>query len=304
MNILELRSGDLHLGVLPEMGGALAWLRHREVDLLRPWDQTPTVRRSACYPLVPYSNRIAFGRFTLQGREYELARNFGDHPHSIHGVGWQRSWQVVEQSPRHCVMRLVHEADEHWPFAFEAEQTLSLNDKGLDEQGLSLTLSVRNDSPQTMPAGLGWHPYFPRHDGIELQFDAAAVWLSDQQALPAEPVDVPPQWQFSQRREVGQVGLDNCFEGWGGQACLYWPKSGLALDMSAGPGLEHLVVFTPPQPQDFIAVEPVSHLNNAINTPSPEAHGLVLLASGEKTERCLRMNVRALPANASAGVSR
>lgn len=295
MHILELDSGDLHLGVLPELGGALAFLRHRQTDLLRPWDQTPTVRRTACYPLVPYSNRIAWGRMVVEGRQYELARNFGDHPHSIHGVGWQRPWAVVEQSSVHCVMRLTHAPDEHWPFAFQAEQTLSL-----DQQGLSLVMSLRNDSAHSMPAGLGWHPYFPRFAGIELQFDAAAVWLSDQQALPAERLAIPPPWQFAQQREAGYVGLDNCFEGWGGQARVFWPQSGLELHMDAGPGLSHLVVFTPPQPQDFIAVEPVSHLNNAINTPSPEAHGIVLLAGGEQIERRLRMNVRQLAAGATA----
>jgi aldose 1-epimerase len=295
MNILELHCGDLHMGVLPELGGALAWLRHREADLLRPWDRTPSVRRTACYPLVPYSNRIAFGRFSLHGQPHELARNFGEHPHPIHGVGWQRAWQVVEHSAQHCVMRLSHDADEHWPFAFSAEQTLIL-----DEQGLSLSLSVKNESRETMPAGLGWHPYFPRHEGLELQFEAAAVWLSDQQALPAERVEVPPQWRFSERRRIGHVGLDNCFEGWNRQACVYWPQSGLALELVAGPGLEHLVVFTPLEPQDFIAVEPVSHLNNAVNRPSPQANGIVLLESGHQIERCLRINVRQLAAGATA----
>ena len=295
MDILELDSGDLHLGVLPELGGALAFLRHREADLLRPWDHTPSVRRTACYPLVPYSNRIAWGRMVVDGRAHELTRNFGDHPHSIHGVGWQRPWQIIEQSSARCVMRLSHASDEHWPFAFEAEQTLSL-----EEQGLSLALTLRNDSAQTMPAGVGWHPYFPRLEGIELQFDAAAVWLSDHNALPAECVEVPQPWQFARQREAGYVGLDNCFEGWGGQARLFWPQSGLELEMHAGSGLDHLVVFTPPQPQDFIAVEPVSHLNNAINTPSPEANGIVLLAGGEQIERRLRMNVRQLGAGATA----
>jgi aldose 1-epimerase len=96
------------------------------------------------------------------------------------------------------------------------------------------------------------------------------------------------------------VGLDNCFDGWDGQACLYWPQSGLALEMAAGSGLEHLVVFTPPEPMDFIAVEPVSHLNNAINRSSPQANGIVLLESGHQTERCLRINVRQLAAGATA----
>jgi aldose 1-epimerase len=298
MNILELSCGDLHLGVLPEMGGALSGLRHRDFDLLRPWDRTPSVRRSACYPLVPYSNRIANARFCVEGEQYTLARNFGEHPHSIHGLGWQRAWQVIEHSERSCLLRLSHDPDrdggEHWPFAFEAEQRLSL-----DEQGLSLSLGLRNDSRGPQPGGLGWHPYFSRHAGIALAFEADAVWLSGDDGLPGERVLVPLDWQFSQRRLVGHVGLDNCFEGWKRQAHVQWPEQGIGLELIAEQGLDYLVVFTPPEPLDFIAVEPVSHLNNAINTAAPEANGIVWLAPGQRMERQLRINVTM----ASGGIS-
>lgn len=290
MNILELSSGDLHLGVLPELGGALAWLRHGDFDLLRPWDHTPTVRRTACFPLVPYSNRIADGRFRCDTTPYQLPRNFGEHPHSIHGLGWQREWQIVERSISDCRLRLAHNPEEeggdHWPFAFEVEQWISLN-----ERGVSLSLKMRNDSQQPMPAGLGWHPYFPRHGGVELAFDAAAVWINGSDSLPLESIQVPPKWTFSPRRAVGYVGLDNCFEGWQHRAELYWPQADMNLVMTAPAGLDYLVVFTPPEPQDFIAVEPVSHLNNAINLASPQANGMVWLAPGQSMERCLQMRV-------------
>jgi aldose 1-epimerase len=188
-------------------------------------------------------------------------------------------------------LRLRHdpanEGGEDWPFAFEVEQCLSL-----DDEGLSLSMTLRNDSQQSMPAGLGWHPYFPRHDGIELSFSATAVWLNDSDALPGERRPVPPRWDFSQRRALGYDGLDNCFEGWHQRAQLYWPQAGLALEITASQGLDHLVVFTPPAPQDFIAVEPVSHLNNAINLPAPQANGIVWLATGQSMERRMRMSIR------------
>lgn len=62
--------------------------------------------------------------------------------------------------------------------------------------------------------------------------------------------------------------------------------------MTAQEGLDHLVVFTPPAPQDFIAVEPVSHLNNAINLPVSQAHGIVVLGPGQNMTRTLRMSIR------------
>ncbi|QXI11236.1 aldose 1-epimerase [Pseudomonas zeae] len=291
MNILRLRSGDLHLEVLPQLGGALGGLRHRDFALLRPWDRAPNVRRTGCYPLVPYSNRIAEGRFQYGASQYQVPRNFGEHAHPLHGVGWQREWQVIECSPRECHLRLSHdpagEGGEHWPFAFQVEQYVSL-----DDHAMSLSMTLRNDSRQPMPAGLGWHPYFPRHQGIELSFAAKAIWLNSSDSLPRERLPVPPQWDFDQRRALGHVGLDNCFEGWQRHAGLYWPQADIGLEITAQEGLDHLVVFTPAAPTDFIAVEPVSHLNNAINLPAPQANGIVLLSPGEHMTRTMHMSVR------------
>ena len=96
---LSLALGKARVELAPEVGGAIAEFTFAGVDVLRP---TPPdartagdVRAHACYPLVPYSNRIANARLAVAGGTVELARNFGDHPNSIHGVGWQRPWRVV-----------------------------------------------------------------------------------------------------------------------------------------------------------------------------------------------------------------
>src|SRR5262245_22837569 len=91
---LLLAASDARAEIAPDVGGAIARFVFGDVDVLRPVSEeartTGNVRGYACYPLVPYSNRIANGQLDWAGRSYTLARNFGDHPHSIHGVGWQR----------------------------------------------------------------------------------------------------------------------------------------------------------------------------------------------------------------------
>jgi aldose 1-epimerase len=289
MSHLQLTHGDFQLGVLPHLGGAISYFKVGTFDVLRPWDESQNVRKSGCYPLVPYSNRIAYGQFSSPIGQHQVTLNFGDHPHSLHGVAWQRAWQVVESHETECLLRLTHTAEgaaaADWPFSFEVEQKISLDDKGV-----SLVLSLRNDSPHSMPTGLGWHPYFPRHSGVELSFDAEAVWLNDSNALPCERALIPEKWQFKIARELGYVGLDNCFEGWPQQAQVAWPKAGIRVNLSAE-NLSYLVVFTPPEPQDFIAVEPVSHLNNAVNMSEPTSNGMVWLASGATMVRTMRLDI-------------
>ena len=116
---------------------------------------------------------------------------------------------------------------------------------------------------RAVPAGIGLHPFFVRDEATELYCSTKSVWLADAEVLPTERVAVPAAWDFSAGRRIGDVALDNCFEGWAGQARIAWPNRGLALEMSAGESLGTLVIFTPPQ-RPFFCVEPVSHANGRI----------------------------------------
>jgi len=285
---LHLARGGFQLAVCPTLGGAITRFAFEGFDLLRPWDGSEQVRRTGCFVLAPYSNRIAAGRFDFDGSAHHLRRNSADHALPIHGVAWKRVWQLDEQGADHLLLSLAHEPsqDENaadWPFAFHLSQRLQL----LDE-GLALELRLHNRDSRPMPAGLGWHPYFPRHAGVELQFAAEAVWLADEQQLPLRQTTIPASWDFSQLRAVNEPGLDNNFVGWNGQARLRWPAQRLSLAIEAGPGLQHLVVYTPSAAQGFIAVEPVSHANGALGRGG---EGLEVLAPGQTLIRHCRLLV-------------
>lgn len=285
---LHLRRADLQLSVCPALGGAITRFALDGFDLLRPWDGSEQVRRTGCFVLAPYSNRIVDGCFDFDGSSYQLRRNSPDHALPIHGVAWKRAWQLDEQGADQLRLSLAHDPSEgdsaaDWPFAFHLSQRLQLLD-----DGLVLELRLHNRDSRPMPAGLGWHPYFPRHAGVELQFAAEAVWLADEQQLPLRQATIAPVWDFRQLRVVGEPGLDNNFTGWDGQARLRWPEQRLGLAIEAGPGLEHLTVYTPPVDQGFIAVEPVSHANAALNRGKDE---LEILAPGQAMVRHYRLRI-------------
>ena len=71
---------------------------------------TGNVRLAACYPLVPYSNRIRDARLRFGNADHALTRNFGDHPHAIHGVGWQRAWRIERATGASAVIAYDHVA--------------------------------------------------------------------------------------------------------------------------------------------------------------------------------------------------
>lgn len=258
--MLTLQADDASLVLAPGQGGSILGWTSGRVPLLRhaaPQAVMPgTVREMACFPLVPYSNRIARGRFSFTGTPYQLALNFGDHPNSIHGVGWQRAWQVTQATRTEATLCLYHRSDTNWPFAFTVEQRFQLT-----PTALRIDLALTNQHTGPAPAGLGLHPYFPR-GSVTLRFHADGVWHNGAEMIPTHRTTIPPAWNHATARPVGSAALDNCFDGWTGIATLAWPDRTLTLEASEI--FRHLIVYTPPG-QDFFCVEPVSHANDAIN---------------------------------------
>jgi aldose 1-epimerase len=262
---LSLSFEDWRTEIAPHIGGSILSLTHARRTVLRPTPEEAVeagaVRRTACFPLVPYANRIAEGQFFWDGRAHRLAENFPASPHPLHGVGWRRPWHVVSADQCSCVLRLEHRLrageQQDWPFAFDAEQRISL---GIS--GLRVDLSVINADESPAPLGLGLHPLFPRRGGERLIFNAAGAWRNGSDMLPSSQVS-GGLWEHAAGQSIDAQVLDNDFFGWNGAARI---ESGCSdpIRISASPIFSSLRVFTPAH-KDFFAVEPVSHSTDAIN---------------------------------------
>lgn len=286
--MLRLQAGQSSVVVAPEIGGALVGWQFGALPVLRRAVPEALlhhqVRGLAGFPLVPFGNRIAYGRFQWQGRDYQLDRNFGDHPHTIHGVGWQSEWTVEQAADTALVLSLAHrpvgDKARRWPFAFDSTLRFTL-----EEDALHVHLQVVNRHPGTAPAGLGLHPYFPRSSYSMLQFRAEGVWLSGDDSLPSRHVSIPAEWDHSLGCSVGSVALDHCFTGWDGIARLN--GKGLRLHLHGATETRFLQVYTP-EGQDFFCVEPVTHMPDAINQPEQPMR---VLAPGEAMEIGIRLEI-------------
>ena len=274
----ELHAGALRLALRPDLGGCIAGLWHRETPILRSVEpvELATAWPSGCYPLVPYSNRIGYARFRWKGHDFTTRPNFGESPHSIHGVGWMRPWERVSSSAVEVVLRYRHAADADWPFAFEATQYFNLT-----PQSLHVEMVVTNLAEVAQPVGLGWHPYFPKRARSRLHIELAERWDGDATGLPVRKVAQP-----GIDAGVAHLAFDNCFDGWHGAARIRDERFSLQLSSS----LDRLVVYTPPE-KDYFCVEPVSHVSNAIHMADPLAHGLRSLAPGESTRAWMQVDI-------------
>ena len=276
---LELRAGAMRLALRPDLGGCIAGLWHGVTSVLVSAEPATlgSAWPSGNFVLVPYSNRLGGCRFNWQGQAHEVALNNRRSVHAMHGVAWDRPWQVLAASDTEATLACRHAPDAGWPFAFEARQSLTLT-----PDGLQMRLQLRNTDSRQQPGGLGWHPYFPKRPGCRLLVSLARRWASDPDTeLPTSRV---AQAGFDDA--VAQLDVDHCFEGWPGLA--RWQDEALAVTLRAD--LPYLVIFTPPD-KPFFCVEPVSHVNNALNMADPLARGVCALAPGEAMEASFTLQV-------------
>lgn len=259
MTLLSLRAGRLAVDIDPATGGTLTRFARDALDIMRPGKGT---MNGACYPLVPFSNRIADGRFTFEGRTYPVTTTWpiDRQPlkNPMHGDGWSASWQVVQADTTSATIAFERDGVGGWPFRYRAEQSFRLT-----PESLICRMSLENREEQAAPGGIGFHPFFVREPDCELFFDADAVWLADADLLPTERIVVPAEWDFCHGRQPDSVALDNCFSDWDGKAAIVWPSRKLRLEIAASEPFRDAVVFTPPG-RPFFCFEPVSHANGQI----------------------------------------
>ena len=282
-HVIELRSGPMRLALRPDLGGCIAGLWLGDMPVLRSGEPLAldSVRLSSSYPLVPFSNRIGQAHLQWQGTSHPLVRNFGGEEHSIHGLGWQRPWEVLEREDGFAMLSLEHRADKAWPFAFDASQVFRLSANSLE-----LTLSMTNQSAQAAPAGLGFHPFFVKRARSRISFAASGRWEEGEDKLPTVRKAIS-----GLDADCAFLDLDNCYDGWNGVAQL----RDEALHVSLTSSLRRLVVYTN-DTKDFVCVEPVSHVNNALNMlaqpgMTAEQLGVRILEPGESMSVDMRIDV-------------
>jgi len=263
--MITLETGRLRLALLPELGASIASFHDGDFQVFR---ETPPDAISArdgrgfsCFPLIPYSNRIRDGRFTFAGKAYALKHDEEDPRHAMHGTARFHPWRLVEHGAGSatCEFSFPGHNDE-WPFPYHAWQVFSLA-----HDRLVIEIGIRNTHTDAAPAGLGLHPYFLRHGGVTLQFNAGYVWKKDAEDIPIRSIPDAGKFDFISGHAISASDLiDHAYGLWDQRATLAWPAHNRRLTIEADSIFHDVVVYTPSFRKDF-AAEPVTHRPDALN---------------------------------------
>ena len=231
--MIRLDHGDSAALIDDTCGGRLASLKVRGRELIVGAESAESDFGWGSYPMVPFAGRVRNGRFSFQGKDYQLAKRMP--PHAIHGTVDDTVWEVIANDEKSTTMRT--ELGPQWPFAGAIAHKVEIEPKKI-----RFELEVTAAAP--MPAQVGWHPWFVNPASVKTQF---TEWLPrDGEGMPSAPTRVglpvagsPVDDCFFHRSsevEIEVVGLTLMLR----SDCSHWvvyneDQRGLCVEPQSGP---------------------------------------------------------------------
>ena len=214
--------GD-YVATVASVGATLRELRHAGRDLVVPFAADELRPRFRGATLAPWPNRVADGRYELDGVEHQLALTEPDRGNALHGLAVWLDFRAVAgsdsgvgESDSSVTLAAVVEPQAGYPWRVAVETTYALGDDGLTQ-----TVRTTNLSATTAPVGVAPHPYLVAGplplDTWTLHLPADQVLsVTDDRLLPVDLVGVeadPARFDFREPRALGEVMIDHAFTG-------------------------------------------------------------------------------------------
>jgi aldose 1-epimerase len=239
--------------------------------------------------LAPWPNRVRDGVWEWDGEKQQLSLTEPEKHNAIHGLVRWLGWELADRSAASVHLRATTWPQPGYPWPITVE-TLHV----LDDDGLSVQMTMTNAGSTPAPVAAGVHPYLtvgtPTIDTALLHMPGDSYLpTDDEQQIPTgrQPVEGTP-YDFREPRAIADTKIDYAYTD------LHRDPDGrcrLRLSAPDGPTVSlwvdesfgYLEVFTgdalpdPARRRQGLGVEPMSAPPNALASGTD----LVVLAPGE-----------------------
>ncbi len=211
-------SGDQHIiafedqtATIVEVGGGVRTYSHGDRDVLHPYDLDAVCDGAHGAPLIPWPNRLADGRYSFDGEDFQVPLTEPEQGNAIHGFLRWRPWRGEQRDDNCVVMTTSIHPMKGYPFDVEVSVEYTLGTDGLR---VATTATNRGDRP--CPYGAGQHPYLSPGSGTldacQMQVTADTRVDTGERQLPSGLVAVEgTEYDLREPRPLGSLALDYAF---------------------------------------------------------------------------------------------
>ena len=157
MAMRKISIGDITAEIDAANGGRIASLHVATTPLLVT--HADSLLDWGLYPMAPYAGRVRNAQLEFENQTFNLRVNAA--PHSIHGTVFDCPWNVDTHDATSIVMST--KTGLNWPFDATVTHHIAVT-----ETSLRCVLTIT--AHQTMPAQLGWHPWFVQPHQVDTSF--------------------------------------------------------------------------------------------------------------------------------------
>ncbi len=272
--------------VITQVAAALREFTVDDIDLTEPYPASVTPPSANGIVLAPWPNRVADGRWLLNGVQQQLDITEVDRSNSLHGLLRYAPYTLIERGDPFVLLGASVFPQHGYPFLLETTVRYELVD-----DGLSVTHTARNLSAATAPVAFGTHPFLTIGDvpseQLMLTVHASTFFEVDDRLNPTAevPVEGSP-YDLRAGRQVGELELDTAFGGLrtvDGVSAVLRAPDGREVRLTQDANHGYLQVYTsrtfPKRggPGAAVAVEPMTVPPNGFNS----GLGLKWLEPGE-----------------------
>jgi len=271
-----------------EVGGGLREYERDGRPVIDPYPADRICDGAHGAPLIPWPNRLADGRYSFGGNEYQVGLTEPEKHNAIHGFLRWRPWNAVEREPDRVVMATRLYPLDGYPFSLDVQIAYELG-----PDGLTVTTSADNIGDRACPYGLGQHPYLSPGDGLiddcTLQLAGTTRICTDpDRQLPTvrEPVE-GTAYDFLYPRRLGDTRIDYAFtdlmrDEAGRAWTRLWGPDGGCVGLWVDKSYQFVETYTgdtliPTRARRGLGTEPMTCAPNAFAT----GEALICLAPGE-----------------------
>ena len=196
--------------VITSLAAALRSYEYDGVGLTETWGDDAIPAGGAGMLLAPWPNRVAAGRWVLDGVEQQLDITEPSKGNASHGLLRNTGYSAADTGPSHVVLEGEIFPQHGYPFHLLHRATYELT-----EEQLTVTQELVNLSAAAAPFALGAHPYLKISDvpteDLTLTVAASTVFATDDRSIPTGSGPVSGQQDLRGGQRIGDIAFDAAF---------------------------------------------------------------------------------------------